>query len=375
MATEAAPAAPSFELDSSDWSRVLEAIKAADTWLACIIPGDKRADVVVGALTALAEHSKWEVRRAVASLAGQHRHRAFDAALATLRIDDNTRVRQAADAATTRRRDWVSASAFGRQHEDHINAALDGIEVRFGPAGRKAVKRASEHIADTFARELYHEVIKRVSPLVTAAERLRQHLGATLGTSEEVVGQVVLLEGRIRDLHAMLDGMRAYTLQPRLLFSAESMLELVIEAAALVRDSHTKDVPVLPAIEVRVGDDVHAEVSRPRILQALTNLIHNAIESYAGRDTRHPVVVTVVPSDGSVEVQIRDGGCGMSAEALGDASSLFVTSKPNGTGFGLPLAIKIIESEHEGRFRLESTEGRGTTAFVLLPTKAPQGST
>ena len=47
----------------------------------------------------------------------------------------------------------------------------------------------------------------------------------------------------------------------------------------------------------------------------------------------------------------------MSEEAQRDALTLFATSKPNGTGFGLPLAVKIVESEHGGRLTLESNEG------------------
>jgi signal transduction histidine kinase len=57
----------------------------------------------------------------------------------------------------------------------------------------------------------------------------------------------------------------------------------------------------------------------------------------------------------------------MSEEVLTDASVLFATSKPDGTGFGLPLAIKIIESELGGRLSLESIKGQGTVVRVVIP--------
>ena len=57
----------------------------------------------------------------------------------------------------------------------------------------------------------------------------------------------------------------------------------------------------------------------------------------------------------------------MSAEAQHDALTLFATSKPNGTGFGLPLAVKIIESEHGGRLSIESIKGRGTIVRIIIP--------
>jgi energy-coupling factor transporter ATP-binding protein EcfA2 len=46
---------------------------------------------------------------------------------------------------------------------------------------------------------------------------------------------------------------------------------------------------------------------------------------------------------------------------------IFVTHKPNGTGFGLPLAVKIVESEHGGRLTVESAKGHGTLVRISVP--------
>jgi signal transduction histidine kinase len=42
------------------------------------------------------------------------------------------------------------------------------------------------------------------------------------------------------------------------------------------------------------------------------------------------------------------------------------TSRPGGTGLGLPIAARIAE-RHEGSLSVESTPGRGTTVFVRIP--------
>ena len=142
-------------LDSPDWSGVLDAMSAADTWIRTAIVGDPMLDEVVAKLITLAHHPKWEIRRAVANAAGQAAHPAFETMLAKLLLDDNGRVRQAAQQAALRRRDSRNASSLGKQHAERINATLDDIEARFGLRGREAVKRAAEQIANTFARELY----------------------------------------------------------------------------------------------------------------------------------------------------------------------------------------------------------------------------
>lgn len=364
--------APTFEsmveaLGAADWTRVLDGVGAAETWLRSAAPGDPRLDKVVSTLVGLASHSKWEVRRAVANAAAQALHAAFEPALAKLATDDNTRVRHAAGHAALRRRDWQNASSLGKQHEDRINAILDEIEVRFGHRGRDSVKRASEQIANTFARELYHEVIKLLSPLAMSADRLRVQLADERTTRAELAEEATRIGRRVTHLRAVLDGMRAYTEHPQLIFSSEPLKDIIEEAASLVRDADSNKTR--PTIEVQVDAGVTAEVSRARFVQAITNVLTNAIESYDGVSLLMPIVVRAGAENGRVAISIEDSGCGMSPEALADATVLFATSKPNGTGFGLPLAMKIVESEHGGRLSLESVIGRGTVVQIAIPVR------
>jgi signal transduction histidine kinase len=112
-------------------------------------------------------------------------------------------------------------------------------------------------------------------------------------------------------------------------------------------------------------------MDRSRLVQAFSNLLHNAIEAYEGT-TRAPVVsiqARVQPGI-SMIVLFSDTGCGMSPEVLRDAPKLFSSRKQeHARGFGLPLAIKIIESEHGGSLSIESSVGKGTTVTVALPTQ------
>ncbi len=360
-------------LDAEDWSSALDGIAAAQAWLSSASPGDVRLNAIVSRLVLLAAHKKWEIRRAVANVAAQTRHSAFEPALAKLATDDNGRVRQAAEQAALRRRDWANASTLGKQHEEHINATLDDIEARFGPRGRDAVKRASEQISNIFARELYHEVIKLISPLAASADRLRTRLSGGDATAVELDEEAARIESRVAHLRAVLDGMRSYTAQPKLVFERMQIRDVIDDAVALVQEADSTETPRRPAIELYVDAAVSAEVARARLVQAVTNLLFNAVESYDGVAAQKPIAVRVVSEEENVVISVEDSGGGMSAEALSDATVLFATSKPNGTGFGLPLAIKIVESEHGGKVRLESHKGRGTTVHVTIPAVRHRG--
>jgi nitrogen fixation/metabolism regulation signal transduction histidine kinase len=353
-------------LDAPDWSVVLQAVSVADARIRTSVVGDPKVEQIVAKLVVLANHTKWEVRRAVANAAAHAPHVAFESVLAKLALDDNSRVRQAAEHAALRRRDSRHASTLGKQHVERINSILDDIEVRFGSRGRDAVKRAAEEVANTFARELYHEIIKLLSPLATSAERLRAQLSVANTPAEALAQEADRIGRRVTQLRAVLDAMRAYTAQPALDFKTEVLREVIQEAASVAVECDG-DKLRRPSIDIKVSSNVVVEVARGRLVQALTNVLLNAIESYRDTDSLMAIEVQGEFHDGLVTITVKDSGCGMSAEAQGDALTLFATSKPNGTGFGLPLAVKIIESEHGGRLTIDTVKGRGTTVRMIVP--------
>lgn len=353
-------------LDASDWSVALHAVAAAGTFIRGSIVGDTETEEIVAKLVALASHSKWEVRRAVANAAAQAPHAAFERVLAKLALDDNGRVRQAAEQAALRRRDSRHASTLGKQHENRINSILDDIEARFGPRGRDAVKRAAEQIANTFARELYHEVIKLLSPLASSAERLQGQISVADTQGEALADEADRIGRRVKQLRAVLDSMRAYTAQPPLDFKTELLQEIIQEAVTVALESDGGSSR-RASIECRVPSTVVVDVVRARFIQALTNVLLNAIESYRDMDSVKPIEIRADLDGALVTISVSDGGCGMSVEAQRDALTLFSTSKPNGTGFGLPLAAKIVESEHGGRLSIDSVKGRGTVVRMTIP--------
>jgi nitrogen fixation/metabolism regulation signal transduction histidine kinase len=221
-------------------------------------------------------------------------------------------------------------------------------------------------MANTYARELYHEVIRLLSPLAASAERLRTKLLAEQDLPATLIDEADGIGRRVRRLRTILDGMRAYTAQPTLAFQSESLKEIVQEAAGVALESDG-DGSRRPTIEIRVPSSAVVEVSRSRLVQALTNILVNAADAYPEDAVATPIEITASIEERLVRMTIRDSGCGMSEENLRDALTLFSTSKANGTGFGLPLAVKIVESEHGGRLSIESAKGRGTSVHILLP--------
>lgn len=101
-----------------------------------------------------------------------------------------------------------------------------------------------------------------------------------------------------------------------------------------------------------------------QVQQALINLLKNAQESGSPPES---VELEVEPlGDGGVRFRIQDRGAGMSEEVMRKALLPFYTSKPGGSGLGLPLCREIIEA-HGGRLRIERREGGGTSIVCWVP--------
>jgi signal transduction histidine kinase len=350
-------------LRESQWTDLPKVVHRAAEWLERVPMGTSESQLVIAGMVGLATHEKWEVRRAVALVAGTCRHAAFDDVLSRLAADTNARVQQAAETASLRRRDWRAAGLLGREHEQRLERLLEDIQYRFGSQGRAAVRRVANEMVSTFVRELYHEVIKHITPLDREVQRLRKSLRSP-AASDRVVERAAQIERDLSQLKAVLKAMREYAATPELVFSSEPLRDVVDQA---VRTTATVAEALGVMIENRVGATTMVDLARARFVQALSNVLYNAVEAYAGTSERPPIVIDLTESDTAFMLHVRDRGTGMSPEVLADSRSLFSTKKSNGTGVGLPLAIKIIESEHEGRVEIESAENEGTTVTLTIP--------
>ncbi|HEX3765755.1 MAG TPA: HAMP domain-containing sensor histidine kinase, partial [Kofleriaceae bacterium] len=73
------------------------------------------------------------------------------------------------------------------------------------------------------------------------------------------------------------------------------------------------------------------------------------------------------------EFWVADTGCGIAPAQLTHVFDRFWQNRPatqGGAGLGLAIAKGIVEA-HEGRMRIESEFGVGTTLFFTLPVAAP----
>ena len=96
----------------------------------------------------------------------------------------------------------------------------------------------------------------------------------------------------------------------------------------------------------------------------MINLLKNAHE--AGSPEQVTAVSIRPAPGGGVAIGVSDRGRGLDTETMKRALVPFFTSKPSGTGLGLPLCNEILEA-HGGRLSLQSRPGGGTVVTCWLP--------
>ena len=114
------------------------------------------------------------------------------------------------------------------------------------------------------------------------------------------------------------------------------------------------------ATSVRVGLDSES------LKQVYLNLILNALEAMpeGGR-----LVVSDFGRSDAYELSIIDSGTGMPPEMLEKLGDPFFSTRAQGSGLGLFLTRRLIESAG-GRLTITSEVGRGTTCLVTLPRRS-----
>ena len=101
----------------------------------------------------------------------------------------------------------------------------------------------------------------------------------------------------------------------------------------------------------------------PKMMEALLNLIVNALDAISDNGN---VQIILTKSNEQFVVSIIDDGCGIAPKQLLTIFHPFTTTKPDGTGLGLPVAKRIIEG-HGGHIRVSSAPNQGATFTFLLP--------
>ncbi len=246
-----------------------------------------------------------------------------------------------------------------------------------------AVQNARQTNALRKAYDDLHQLDKLKNDFISiASHELRTPLGVILGYAsflkEEAQGEasdhaaaVLNSALHLRNLIEDLTNLRYLQLGKSDLMLEEVSVTTLVEAA--LHDVQSLAEARGHELNTKLDDaDIDVYVDRSKVGMALTNILNNAIKFTPDRGK---IAVIVEPRAHEVWIRISDTGMGIPSEHLDKIFQEFhqvedhMTRRHNGMGIGLSIARGMIEA-HDGRIWAESDgENKGSTFFVVLPTK------
>lgn len=100
-----------------------------------------------------------------------------------------------------------------------------------------------------------------------------------------------------------------------------------------------------------------------KMVQALGNILKNSIEAIPNGGN---ITIKTDLKDRECHICILDNGVGMSREVLERLGEPYFTMTGNGTGLGMMVVYRIIESMN-GKIKVHSSPGKGTEVILSLP--------
>ena len=213
------------------------------------------------------------------------------------------------------------------------------------------------------AAAIAHEVRNPLAVIVNAVAGLRR----SAVRDEDRTMLLGIVDEEAARLNRLVTDLLRFARPVSVKRSPVSLLELVNRSrSSAMLDGHQ--------INVQMDDDpelntVWVDPSLFRLV--FDNLVENACQAMKSGGT---VLIVVhrgqLRGEPAVRIEISDSGGGMEQGVRERALDPFFTTRPSGTGLGLPIVHRIVEA-HGGEIQLDSEEGQGTTVTLLLPLGPP----
>ena len=139
--------------------------------------------------------------------------------------------------------------------------------------------------------------------------------------------------------------------------------EVIREIAGLLREKANR-----LSISIRIDLDESlppVTADRVQMQQVFMNLMLNGIEAMKGK-TGELRITSTTDENRYIKVAVSDSGIGLPGGNVTQVFEAFFTTKPQGTGMGLSISRRIIES-HGGRLWAAANPEGGATFFFTLP--------
>jgi PAS domain S-box-containing protein len=270
---------------------------------------------------------------------------------------------------------WVMESGLPRytgagEFTGYIGSNIDITDLKSAAEERERLRQLETDLAlinrvsmmGELAASLAHEIKQPIASAVIDAKTCVRWLrrdAPDIAEACEAASRMVNDATRVNDI---LDRVRSLYRRDSPQRELVDVNEIIREMIVLLHEKANRN-----AISIRTECDAGLATitaDRVQLQQVLMNLMLNGIE--AMKDTSGELIVTSKKTaDGQLLISVSDSGIGIAPDRADRIFEAFFTTKPQGTGMGLSISRKIIES-HGGHLWASANFGRGATFQFTL---------
>lgn len=238
------------------------------------------------------------------------------------------------------------------------------IQQPHPPSAEEVNRRLIEQYTEIaqLAGGLAHEIKNPLSTICLNMELLAEDFAdAESQRDRRALSKIAVVQHECQRLQSLLDNFLQFAKVRTVRFEASDLNQQVRQvldffapkAKEAKIDLVTYFDPELPSVVL----------DRESFHGALINLVLNAQQAMPRGGQ---LVVRTKTTAGGVALELIDTGIGMDEKTSSQIFNAFFSTKPGGSGLGLPTVRKVMEA-HGGSIRVESEVGRGTKFTIELP--------
>jgi signal transduction histidine kinase len=181
------------------------------------------------------------------------------------------------------------------------------------------------------------------------------------GGAARALRKIGVIQKEADRLEQILDGFLRYVDRAELQVGSADINELVSDMVDFYSpQGRSHSITIRQGL---YGEPLVCKVDVDMLKQVILNLFINAQQAMSNGGE---LMIRTNKQKEDAVIQISDTGSGISPDRLPNIFDAYYSSRPQGSGLGLPTAKKIVEA-HNGTISVDSEPGKGTLFTIKLP--------